>query len=205
MYFFFDTFVSTGQEQRADETSGCPLERKKVWPDRKFPASALTMGLPVGHNTDWLHRFNTVNVSLLCSFIAIDSDRFLTGYSQKPWCTRGSVIESKKSFSACQHILTIFWQLFSTGLICVVGDWAPTFTNCQARAECITCKCGWFSVALVHQLHFLKMMSHSLFIQMYFLAFFIPLQQTRGLFHMLGFSSIEISSIFLNWWVNCSP
>lgn len=121
----FDTFVSPGQEQRADETSGCPLERKKVWPDRKFPASAITIGLPVGHNTERLHCFNTVNVSLLCFFIAINSDNFLTGNSQKPWCTRGSVIESKKSLSACQHILTIFWQLFPLDWYVWLEAWAP--------------------------------------------------------------------------------
>lgn len=50
-----------------------------------------------------------------------------------------------------------------------------------------------------------KMMSLSLFIQMYFLSFFIPLQWTRGIFHMLGFSSIEIRYIFLKWWVKVLP
>lgn len=179
MYLCSDTFVSTGQEQRADETSGRPLERKKVWPDRKFLASALTIGLPVGHNTDRLHCFNTVNVSLLCFFIAIDSDHFLPGNSQKLWLITGSVIESKKFFSACQHILTIFWQLFPLDWYVWLEKWAPTFRNCQARAECITCKCGWLSVALVHPLHFLKMMSHSLFIQMYFLAFFFLFHYNR--------------------------
>lgn len=37
-----------------------------------------------------------------------------------------------------------------------------------------------------------------------FLSFFIPLQRTRGIFHVLWFSSIEISSIFLNWWSESS-
>lgn len=156
MCTFFDTFVSTVQEQRADETSGCPLERKKVWPDRKFPASALTMGLPVGHNTDWLHCFNTVNVSLLCFFIAIDSDRFLTGNKPETVVYKRISYWIKEIFLCLSTYSNYFLATFSTGLICMVGDWAPTFTNCQARAECITCKCGWFSVALVHQLHFLK-------------------------------------------------
>lgn len=99
-----ETFVSTGQEQRADETSGCPLKRKKVWADRKFPASALTMGLPVGHNTDGLHSFNTVNVSLLCFFIAINSDLFSTGNGQKLWCTRGD----QRNLSLLVNIFYLF-------------------------------------------------------------------------------------------------
>lgn len=132
-----------------------PSQKEKSLTGQEAPYFCPNNRTASGSHTDGLHCFHTVNVSLLCFFIAIDSDRFLTGNNQKPTRgTRGSVIESKKSFSACQDILTIFWQLFPLEWYVWLENWALTFTNCQARAERITCKCGWLSVALVLLLHY---------------------------------------------------
>lgn len=117
-------FVSTGQEQRADETSGRTFKRKKVWPDRKFPASALTIGLPVGHNTDRLHCLKTVNVSLLCFFIAIKWS-FLNWYQPETVVYKRNSYWIKEIFLCLTAYFNYFLTTFSTGLICVVGRLSP--------------------------------------------------------------------------------
>lgn len=158
-------FVSTVQEQGADETSGCPLERKKVWPDRKFTAAALTIGQPAGNNTERLHCFNTVKVSLLCFLIAINIDYFLIGKA------RDHVVHGKincwikeKPFSKCRHILDILWQLFHWIMGCDFGmeDGALVFFVCLfvflntagPKQKSMVCVRGWHSVDSVYPLHF---------------------------------------------------
>lgn len=124
------SLVFTGQEQGIDETSGCPLKRKKVWPDRKFTAVALTIGRPVGNNTERLHCCNTVKVSLLCFVIAIYIDYFLIGKARDHVVHGKSIVESKKPFSKCQHILDILWRLFHWIIGCdfgLGGGWSPHF------------------------------------------------------------------------------
>lgn len=106
------------------------------------------------HRSDRLHCFNTVKVSLLCFLITIDSDHFLTGNSQRPWCRPGSVIESKRSFSSCQHILNFFQATFFTGWMWLwLKDWAPTFTNSRPEQNASHANVG--SILLSWCIHFI--------------------------------------------------
>ncbi len=166
-------FVFTVQEQGADEASGCPLERKKVWPDRKFTAAALTMGQPAGNDTERLHFCNTVKVSLLFPHCH-QHQLFLDWESQRPCCTWKSVAESKKSFCKKSTYFRYFMATFPLDqrmwLWMVDGALAFNTAGPKQKAWCAYVD----NICQLSVSTSFLWMSCNLFIQLYFLSFLFP-------------------------------
>lgn len=144
------------------------------------------MGWPTGNNTERLHCCDTVKVSLLCNLIAINIDYSWNG-NDRDHVVHGTKLLNQRTLSLISAYFRYFMATFplAHGMCDWVEDGALVLTlPGQNRTHGVH---TWTAFCQLDVSTWFLWISCNLFIQLYFLAFFISSQHTKRISTFWGF------------------